>query len=397
MFFLSQLLEKKIYYNNGKILGKIEDVAIFQNRPHPPICKIEIKIKNKKITVSPQALVFEKNKFILKNNHAPFLPYDHTDFYLSEDLLDKQIIDTVGKRLLRVNDVALETNGEIKVIGIDVSFPGILRRLGFGNFTQKSKIIPWNEIEAFDYQTGAVKIKSVGKKLNALHPSELAEILEDVGNKERIGIIEALDSQKAARAIEETNDETLISILETLPVEGSFKDILNKIKISELADVFLNLNASKKKDIQNVLTREKVDKVNSLLLFSNQTAGGMMHINFIKINENETVAKAMRQISNFEEGIPEVIVLIDEKEKYKSVIKIKNFIAQDPETVLANCPHSKIFINTDYNFNDILKLFSRYNLRGLAVVDSNQKPIGVVMIDDVLSEIAKQKEENEII
>ncbi len=397
MVFLSQLLGKKIYLE-GRNFGTIEDLAVFQNRPHPPVSKIEIKTKGKKVTISPHSLSFENNKFILKNNHKdPFLPYDHSDFYLSEDLLDKQVIDTTGKRLVRVNDVALEVNGELKVAGIDIGFAGILRRLGFGNLSEKSKIVPWDEVEAFDYQTGAIKIKSVASNLNAFHPSELAEILEDVGAKERIGLVQALDSKNAARAIEETDEETQLSILETLPVKGSFKDILNKIKISELADIFSHLNTTKRKDVQNALTEEKAAEVKSLSIFSSQTAGGLMHPNFVEMEETQTVSDAMKAISDFEEGIPEIIVLVDKNKKFRGMIKAKNFLAEAPDTILSSLVNMKISVSTNIGFQDILELFSRYNLRGLTVVSSNKIPLGVILIDDVLAEIAKQKEENEIL
>ena len=113
MVFLSQLLGKNVYSEN-QIFGQIIDLAIFQNRPHPPICKIEIREnKKKKVTISPNAIYFKNNKFYLESKTLPMLPYDHKDFYLAEDLLDKQVIDTSGKRLVRVNDVVLEVNGEL--------------------------------------------------------------------------------------------------------------------------------------------------------------------------------------------------------------------------------------------------------------------------------------------
>src|SRR5690348_10373958 len=142
MTFLSQILGKTVYYQE-KPFGKIIDMAVFENRPHPPISKVEIKHGNKKLTIAPSALSFKKNRFYLDSPHIPFLPYDHKDFYLGEDLLDKQVIDIDGRRLVRVNDVAIEINGELKVEGIDVGFGGILRRLGISQLLFKARIIPW--------------------------------------------------------------------------------------------------------------------------------------------------------------------------------------------------------------------------------------------------------------
>src|SRR5882762_3083735 len=274
MMYLSQLLGRTIYFQN-KPYGKIIDLAIFQSRPYPSISKLEIQRDNKKLTISPQAITIDKGKFILTTKQIPFLPYDRNDFYLKEDLLDKQVIDLGGKRLVRVNDVALENNGQLKVTGIDVGFPGILRRLGFSHLIPPSKILPWDVIEAFDYQTGNVKINVSDTKLGALHPAEIADLLEQAGTKERLGIVAALETKKAAQAIEEANSQTQVSILENLPILA-VKDLLNGIQSPELADRLQYLNPLKIQAIQKALATEKAQKVKKLLTYSDDVAGGLM-------------------------------------------------------------------------------------------------------------------------
>src|SRR6266550_6975257 len=129
MLYLSQLLNKPIY-SEGKTFGKIADMAIFENRPNPPVSKLEIRVGKKKITIPPQAVALKNNRLVLKRGQIPHMPFDNKDFYLAGDLLDKQVIDIDGRRLVRVNDVLLEDEGELKVVGIDVGTAGILRRLG---------------------------------------------------------------------------------------------------------------------------------------------------------------------------------------------------------------------------------------------------------------------------
>src|SRR5579859_5104369 len=124
MLYLSQLLGKKIFFQ-GKPFGKIVDMAIFINKTVPPVSKIEILQGKTKITIPPQAIRFENGTIILTTNNIPHLPYDHKDFYLGEDLLDKQVIDIDGRRLVRVNDVVLENGHELKVSGIDIGIDGI--------------------------------------------------------------------------------------------------------------------------------------------------------------------------------------------------------------------------------------------------------------------------------
>src|SRR3990172_8389622 len=131
MIYLSQIINKNVFFQKEKY-GKIIDVSVFENHPHPSLSKVVIKIGKKKITVPPNSLEFHTRGAILKTTDFPILPYDTKDFYLNEDLLDKQVIDIDGKRLVRVNDVLLEQNGEIKVVGIDIGVAGLLRRLRLG-------------------------------------------------------------------------------------------------------------------------------------------------------------------------------------------------------------------------------------------------------------------------
>lgn len=389
MLYLSQLLGKTIFYQD-KPYGKIVDLAIFANRPHPPISKIEIKRNAKKLTISPQALSYINNVPTLTSQDIPLLPYDHKDFYLAEDLLDKQVIDVDGKRLVRVNDIALEQNGELKVIGIDIGFPGILRRLGLTNISVQSKIIPWQFIEAFDYQTGNIQIKLSQNKLNSLHPSEIADILEDVGIKERLGIVAALDARKAAQAIEETDSQTQISILEELPTSG-FKEVLNKMHASELADVLDYLNPLKTQEIERALTEEKAQKVRKLLAFPDDVAGGLMRSSFFSASADKTIKQV---VESFPKGVakPETVLVTGDKGKLQGVAYIKDLTGENENSPIANYIKERKFIHTDMHISEIFDLFTQYNLRCLPVVDKEKNPLGLIVIDDLLRAIEEKEE-----
>ena len=180
------------------------DFAVLESSPNPSISKVVVKKNGNKTTVSPSALSIKKNRAVLTSSTIPFLPYDERDFYLNEDLLDKQVIDIDGKRLVRVNDVVIDDTKELKVIGIDIGASGIFRRLGLSFlFKTDPKIIPWQMIEAFDYRTGNIKLSLPQNRLNKMHPAELADILENLGSRERTAIVESLEASRAAKAIEE--------------------------------------------------------------------------------------------------------------------------------------------------------------------------------------------------
>jgi sporulation protein YlmC with PRC-barrel domain len=389
MVYLSQLLGKTVYYQH-KPFGRLADMAIFTNSESPHIAKFEIKKGKKKITVSPSAILFDKSSFTLTTQQVPLLPYDHNDFYLNEDLLDKQVIDIDGRRLVRVNDVVLEQNGQLKVVGIDVGFPGILRRLGLPTVFKNSKIIPWQYIEAFDYQTGSVKIKLSQNKLNTLHPSELADILEDVGNKERVGIVTALDANQAARAIEEANNETQISILEEVPV-SHFKDVLNKMHASELADILNYLNPLRSREIENALTEEKAQRVKRLLAFADNVAGGLMRTSYTIIPGEKTVKEVTKYLLQ-QENVPETVVIVGDNKKLIGTLNTRELLILDPLAKMKDIVKDKKFAYTFMHIEDIFDLFTEYNLRSLPVVDKEKNPVGLIVIDDLLRAVEEEEQ-----
>ncbi len=392
MLYLSQLLNKNVYFQK-KLFGKIIDAAVFENYPVPTLSGIVLKREGKKITISPEALNFEYKYPVLKSPDVPLFPYDEEDFYLKEDLLDKQVIDIDGKRLVRVNDILLEKNGELKVVGIDIGFSGILRRLGLSFFKKKPKILPWQMIEAFDYETGNITIKLTQNKLSSLHPSELADILEEVGTKERLGILEALNPDTAALAIEEANPETQEAILEQLP-PSPLKRIVNRMHLSEIADIFYKINPLRIAEILKLLGSEKAKNVEKLLEFGTDTAGGLMTLDFHSVNADETVKKLLSDfiINRIK---PETVIVINGEDKLVGTLTAKDFVNADPLSILKDIVVDRKFTYPKVSFSQILRIFTEYKLRSLPVVDKDKKPIGVIKIDGVLANIQEGRKENE--
>lgn len=395
MVYLSQLLNKKVYYGK-ETYGKITDMAVFENYENPSVSKIVITKNGKKITVSPSVIDLNTERIILKSEKTPFLPYDENDFYLNEDLLDKQVIDIDGRRLVRVNDILLENNGETKVVGIDIGFAGLVRRLGLGLIIRrKAKILPWQMIEAFDYQTGNVRLKLTQNNLNTFHPSELADILEEAGSKERLGIVESLDTDKAVMAIEEADYRTQEAILEQLPL-SPLKRIVNKMHITEIADLFYKLNPLRIKEILSLLGNEKAQRVEGLLDFGNDTAGGLMNVIYYSVDGDKTVKEVYNELYN-QTPKPETILVTNGNSKLVGVLYTKDILDCDPLALAKDIVSERKFVYPNVDLNQIIKIFSQYNLRILPVVDKEKKPIGTVTVDTVLSKIEEKTNKDEYI
>jgi len=396
MLYLSDLLNKKVLLN-GKIFGEMVDFAVQERTQNPTVSKIVIKTKGKKLTISPTFLTWKGSFAILTDEKAPLLPFDEGDFYLNEDLLDKQVIDVDDKRLVRVNDIVFEhINSELIVVGIDIGAAGLIRRLGLRRVIKVApKVLPWQMIEAFDYQTGNIKLTLSQDKLNSMHPSELADILEDLGTKERQGVVGSLEAKKAARAIERAEENTQEAILDTLP-KAMFKDIVNKMHVSSLANVFYKLNPLRTKEMVDLMDKEKAGRVERLLDFGSYTAGGTMRTGFVSLDGNVTVKETINVLYKLVPK-PEAIIVTNGNEKLAGIIYTKDILDVDSLAILKDLITERKFVYPQTDFNQVISLFGRYNLRALPVVDKDKKPIGVVTAGIVLSKVEEKTQTDEII
>ena len=395
MVYLSQLLNKKVYLGK-KIYGEMVDFAVLESSPTPSVSKIVVKKRDSsKVTISPSFISIKKNGAVITSEKAPFLPYDEKDFYLNEDLLDKQVIDTDDKRLVRVNDVVLEESPELKVVGIDIGMAGIIRRLGLEKVLKvSSKILPWQMIEAFDYQTGNIKISLSQNGLNSMHPSEIADILEELGTRERQGVFGTLEAKTAAKAIEESDYRTQEAILEELPT-SVLKKVVEKMHVADVAGLFYKLNPLRIREILKLMGSERAGKVEKLLDFSNDSAGGMMRTGFISFDGNITVKEAYNSLYTYAPK-PEAIIVTNGNGRLVGTVNVKDILDIDSLALLKDIVSERKFVFPDTNFNQVISVFGRYNLRVLPVIDKEKKPIGVVTAGIVLSKIEERTKENEL-
>lgn len=394
MTYLSQLLNKNIYYKST-IYGKVVDFYMSEQLQTTTISKLIVKRDRQKIALPIRDIEYQDGTFFLKIDNPSFEPADGKGFYLVEDLLDKQVIDVTGRRLVRVNDIALQQKENILIIkGIDIGFSGILRRLGLPfALGLKTITIPWSLIEAFDYQTGDVKIKLAQSKLNTFHPAEIADILEEAGTKERLGVVEVLDARRAASSIAEADEETQQSILEELP-KKQLEQIIKRMPVSEIADVLHDLNTDTVKQIFKFLGSEKAQKVRRLLVFADDVAGGLMSVSFYSQQETRTVEEVLTALKEKERS-PEVIVVVDADGKLTGLMPLRKLLNQAKEVKIKDIMDEAKSVYEYASFQEILRLFSEYNLRILPVVNNLGVVIGVIPIDSIVAQIQEEEEYDE--
>ncbi|MGC0773728.1 MAG: CBS domain-containing protein [Candidatus Acidiferrum sp.] len=325
-----------------------------------------------------------------------------------KDLLDQQIIDTRGRKVVRVNDVDLaeqRTNGnvELRITQVDVGLPGAVRRLlqgvvspGMIRRLQRKlpqRAIRWEFVNLIESDPlRRVKLRITHEKLEDLHPADLAEIIEELSASERQGIIASLDEETAAAVLAELDERLTTQIVEKMDPERA-ADILEEMAPDAAADLLADLPKETSEELLEEMPGQEADEVRELLAFDPSTAGGMMNTEFVFVGEASRREEVLAWIRSLELNLEQLdtIVLLDSEAEYSGTVSIARLLLASPEQRMSELRSEPLLsISADADEKDVFELFDKYNLRMLTVVDQEKRPIGTVTVDDVVSRLVKK-------
>ena len=325
-----------------------------------------------------------------------------------KDLMDQQIIDTRGRKVVRVNDVdltGLRTNGnvELRVTQVDVGLPGAVRRLLQGVVSPgvirklQSKlpqsVIRWEFVNLIEPDPlRRVKLRITHEKLEDLHPADLAEIIEHLSAAERQGIIASLDEETAASVLAELDERLTTQIVEKLDPEKA-ADILEEMAPDAAADLLADLPKETSEELLEEMPGQEADEVRELLAFDPSTAGGMMNTEFVFVGEESRREEVLAWIRGLELNLDQLdtIVLLDKAAEYSGTVSVARLLMAASEQMMSDLRSEPLLsIAADADEKDVFELFDKYNLRMLTVVDEEKRPIGTVTVDDVVSRLVKK-------
>jgi Mg/Co/Ni transporter MgtE len=322
---------------------------------------------------------------------------------VQKDLLDQQIIDTNGRKVVRINDIDLteqRTNGnvEMRITQVDVGVKGAVRRLLQGlvppmairRLEQKlpPRSIRWEFVNLIEPDPlRRVKLRMSSQKLTELHPADLAEMMEELSPTERQGIIDSLPEETAAEVIAELDKRLQTQVLEKLDPEKA-ADILEEMSPDEAADLIASLPPETSKEVMEEMEGQEKTDVEALMKYDENTAGGMMNTELVVVGEDATRGEVVDYI-RFNQVIPDQldnIVLINHYGALSGTVPIARLVIAGSEQRMDELRFEPILsVRTDTNEREVFDLFDKYNLRGLTVVDAENRPIGSITVDDVVS------------
>ena len=322
-----------------------------------------------------------------------------------KDLLDQQIIDTRGRKVVRVNDVDLaeqRTNGtvELRVTDVDVGLPGAARRLLQGlaspafirRIQEKlpARTIRWEFVNLIEPDPlRRVKLRITHDKLETMHPADLADIMEELSPAERQAIIASLDEESAAEALAELDSRLTSQIVEKM-APGKAADIIEEMEPDKAADVLANLSPQASQDVLEELPGEEAREVEALLSFDEHSAGGLMTTDFVYVGETATRPEVVEWVRGRDIKVEQLdtIFLIDGNAKLSGAVAVGRLLLASDDQPLAELKlEPLVSVTPDAREKEVFALFDKYNLRSLAVVDATGRPIGAITVDDVITHL----------
>jgi magnesium transporter len=403
---LSALLGAPVYDSTGTLAGRVRELAISPQDDPNRISDFVVKTSDGDRLVPIKSLVALDGRMVrTKSRFDEWPPLVSSEglLLLERDLLDQQIIDVHGRKVVRVNDVDLypePLNGTLKVkIGlVDTGLRGAVRRLLKGVAPAKAiealaarmpeRGIPWEAVDLIETDPARrVHLKLEYARLSRLHPADIADILEELAPAEREAVFGSLDEEVAAEALEEIDPRLQVELMSSIE-SGKAADIVEEMDPDAAADLLGDLPSQTSEDILEEMEPAEREEVSELLAFKENTAAGRMTTEYLALPPDATVAAAIEKLREFD-GEPEsisTIFLVDAENNLVGAVPLVNLVLAAPETMLAVLsPEHVIYCEAGASEKDVAEMFDKYNLLTLPVVDENQQMSGIITADDVIS------------
>lgn len=410
--YATELMGAKAYDAQGNFVGKVREFFIEPAQAPNRLSHFLLARGHFQPLVArhDQVATIAPGKVGLSVGERALQLYEPNEALLAvgKDLMDQQIIDTRGRKVVRVNDVDLteqRSNGtvELRVTQVDVGLPGAVRRLLQGVVSPgvirklQSRLpknaIRWEFVNLIESDPlRRVKLRITHEKLEDLHPADLAEIIEDLSAAERQGIIASLDEETAAAVLAELDERLTTQIVEKLDPERA-ADILEEMAPDAAADVLADLPKETSEELLDEMPGREAKEVRQLLSFDPSTAGGVMNTEFVYVGEGSTRDEVLAWIRGIELNLDQLdtIVLLDGKAEFSGTVSVGRLLLAAPEETMKQLKSDPLLsIPADASEKDVFELFDKYNLRMLTVVNETNRPIGTVTVDDVVSRLVSR-------
>ncbi len=397
--FASELFGGPVVDRVQENIGRVKDIIITLGESFPRVTGLlittgEEKKEDKVLLIGEIDLI--GRQFVstrTTKDRVPLTSLREGEVLLSRDVMDQQVVDLDGARVIRVNDLQLaKVDQDVRLIAADVGVKGMLRRLGMeklaswlvGRFGKSipEQLIGWDHVQ--DLSGGKIAIPT--RSISNLHPADVAQIISQVQAEQKTAIFSALSEKTAAEALHELEPMIGAVLISTLDTKKSL-GVLEKMPIDEAADIIGDVPVEKAEELLRLMRPRKSAEIRKLLKHRDETAGGLMTTEFIALQQNMTVEQV---INYLRETAPEAetiyyLYVVDESGRLVGILSMRKMIIMPPEKPISEIMLTDfITVRPEMNQKEVADVISKYNLLAVPVVDPENKILGIVTVDDVM-------------
>ena len=405
-WFLCDILGRPVIEPEGGRIGRVADLTADVREHEAPVTGLVVTGPQRRRLSLPWIWVSELAGGTVRvrpGAHQVLSPFElHSgEILLRKALLDKQIVDTAGAKVVRVNDLQLrQRNGALVLARVDVGLRGLLRRVGlhwlvlpalrwlFG-YTLSDNLINWRLVQPVG-SSDILRLKFSQARLARLHPADLADILEDLDRPERSRVFRTLDIDTAAEVLEESHPKVQVQLIQHLTAEKA-SDVLEQMSPSAATDLLQELEAPQAQTLLDEMEPEAAEDVRCLLTHDEETAGGIMTTSFFSQPPQVTLAQALDALRKEASDLDVIyyIYVEDQDGHLLGAVNLRGLLTNDPNASLESIMERRIVsVPPDADEAEVADLFAKYGLRALPVVDENGLMLGVIRFKAILEVVA---------
>jgi CBS domain-containing protein/sporulation protein YlmC with PRC-barrel domain len=387
--YLSEILDRPLLDRKGNVIGKIKDLNVVPGETFPVVEGIYISGPEGLFRILMKDINVLNKKFVTTYEEANAVAHmepQEKEIRIAEHIMDKQVVDVNGAKVVRVNDVQLGlVRDQFGLLAIDVGFGGLIRRLGFGR-AKKGALIPWHYLKPLEPGLDRLTLTITRTSLTDMHPVDMAEIVSQLSVQERTDLLSTFDKETAGEIIHELDEETRANIIKQMKPEDA-ADVLEAMNPDEAADILGDLPDKKAEEIIGLMDKEEAEDVVELLEHDEDTAGGLMTTEYVSFPPDMTAEEVMKELRLIAPDIEMIYYLyvVDSRDRLEGVLSLKDLILANPkarlETVMRRNPKK---IHVDADRKEVAEMVSKYNLMAIPAVDDEDVLQGIITVDDVV-------------
>lgn len=403
MLYLSTYLGRPVLDAGSRRVGTVRDVVARLGGSYPPVSALRVRtgVRTNLDVDWRDVRSFETTQIILGKplEEIPPYPLHERDVLLARNVLDKQIVDLEGRRLIRVQDVQLSRTGDrLRVLGVDVSTSALLRRLRLRGVADRvasrhpPNAVAWADVDLGSWRDPNVRLRVSKSGLRRLHPADLAEIAADLPTSEAVGLLDTLEDEVAADMLEEMSPEAQIRLLDALGPERA-AHLLEEMSPDDAADLIQDLPEQAASELLSRMEPDEAAEIQELLRYEEESAGGLMTTEVFTVSPAETTEEVIERLRERQPDKEQAyhMFVVDEGGHLVGEFALWDLVSSAPQASIASIMHrDPISVHVDAEKDDVVEAIMKYNLLGVPVVDEGEHLVGVITFDDAIDLVGPQ-------